>query len=177
MRIFHSLKARLVIGFGLTMLLIGTLTSAYLNHVLTDRLRTDKLHNLQGIAASVAALLSENLRERQREISLLAKSHDIQNDVADSRQLQGAFNQIQQSFPQYAWIGYADISGKVLASTNGLLVKSNVAARPWFIEGKKGPFIGDLHEALLLKQYLSPSADGEPPRFIDFAVPVLRPKG
>jgi PAS domain S-box-containing protein len=64
----------------------------------------------------------------------------------------------------------------VLASNNNLLIGANVSARPWFREGLRGGFVGDVHEALLLAKLLPPQA-GEPRRFVDVAFPFADAAG
>lgn len=60
------------------------------------------------------------------------------------------------AFPRYAWIGFARPDGTVETATGHLLEGQSVAERPWFKAALKGPFVGDLHEALLLNRLLRP---------------------
>ena len=92
-----------------------------------------------------------------------------QNDRAALRL---SLEQLQSSFTDFAWIGYADVNGVVVASTRGILEGASVAARPWFAKGLQGPSIGDVHEALLLADLLEKRTDGEPYRFVDISLPV-----
>lgn len=57
---------------------------------------------------------------------------------------------LQQSFPDYTWIGIAGLDGKVFAATDGLLEHADVSKRPWFSEGIKGLHTSDYHPAVLL---------------------------
>lgn len=173
----QTFKKRLAKLFGLTTLAIGLPTYIYVDQVYTQRLRDDKLEGLHSLAVSVAAVLSENLKERQREISLLAEAPYLKNGPIDAPQLEHVLDRLKETYPNYAWIGYADVSGKVLASTNGLLVKADVSTRPWFIQGQTGQYVGDLHEALLLSKHLPAPADGRAIRFIDFTAPVVGADG
>ncbi|MBB95210.1 MAG: hypothetical protein CML68_11500 [Rhodobacteraceae bacterium] len=75
-----------------------------------------------------------------------------------------------------SWIGYADASGTVRAAADGLLVGADVGQRPWFRNGLKSGFAGDVHDAVLLAQKLQPDG-GDPLRFIDLALPVRNPAG
>jgi len=75
-----------------------------------------------------------------------------------------------------SWVGYADLEGKVIASTNNLLLGENVGERPWFRGGLNGGFAGDVHDALLLAKLLGGNPD-EPLRFIDLAQPVSSASG
>ncbi|WP_138469519.1 cache domain-containing protein [Poseidonocella sp. HB161398] len=75
-----------------------------------------------------------------------------------------------------SWIGFAGVDGKVIAASDGLLAGADVSQRPWFRNGLRSGFAGDLHEAVLLAQKLRPEG-GDPLRFIDLALPVRTPAG
>jgi HAMP domain-containing protein len=69
-----------------------------------------------------------------------------------------------------SWLGVADVSGKVIAASEGTLEGEDVSQRLWFRRGLAGPFAGDVHEPALLAKPRGP--DNEPLRFIDFAAPT-----
>lgn len=75
------------------------------------------------------------------------------------------------------WVGFAAVDGTVLAASNGMLEGADVSTRPWFMRGLQGAFAGDVHDAVLLANLLGPNEIGEPPRFIDYALPVTAPDG
>jgi len=74
-----------------------------------------------------------------------------------------------------SWIGLAGTDGIVRQATGDLLVGQDVSARPWFQNGLREPFAGDLHEAVLLAQLVETGE--EMPRFIDLALPVTDAAG
>ena len=82
---------------------------------------------------------------------------------------------LQQTFPDYAWIGLADVDGKVIASTRGLLEGNDVSARPWFQVGQEGVRATDYHPALLLEKLMPHGSD--PWRFVDVSTPVFSQEG
>ena len=82
---------------------------------------------------------------------------------------------LQKTFPDYAWIGLADPDGRVYAGTQGMLEGVDVAERPWFKGGQQQLYAGDFHPATLLGKKLPYSAD--PWRFVDAATPVHRSDG
>jgi diguanylate cyclase (GGDEF)-like protein len=82
---------------------------------------------------------------------------------------------LQASFPDYAWIGIAHLDGKVFASTRGLLQHADVSARPWFRLAQKEVRADDYHPAVMLGKLLPATPD--PWRFIDVAGPVLDEDG
>ena len=56
--------------------------------------------------------------------------------------------------------------------TGNLLLGQNVSQRPWFNAGKKGPYVGDAHDAVLLDKHLREPGSKVPLRFMDYASPV-----
>lgn len=106
MRIFQTLKARLILVFGLVMLIVWLLATVFVDRLVVDKMRQEKFASLQSYATSVSAVISENLRERQREINLLAKAPFLRSGSINAVQLQTVLDELKSSYPQYAWIGY-----------------------------------------------------------------------
>lgn len=132
--------------------------------------------SLTRAAARMAVALDANLSERAHNVALLASLPLIQSGQNQAA-MRETFDVLQSRQEAFAWIGRLDNEGKILAASGGLLQGQSGAQRPIFIEGRKGPFIGDVHEALLLAKLLPAPSDGEPLRFIDIARPVVRPDG
>jgi diguanylate cyclase (GGDEF)-like protein len=128
---------------------------------------------LRLLAQTMASRLDRQMFERHREIVNLANLAPLTDVWRDRPGEIGTFlDQMQDSLPSYAWIGYAAADGTVRAATRRMLEGASVAARPWFIEGLKGPTVQDVHEAKLLAK-LVPQAEGDDPfRLVDVAAPV-----
>ncbi len=114
--------------------------------------------------------LDRGMAERHAEIMALADS-ELLRSLADPRLVRDALQTLQRKAPLCTWIGVAAHDGHVLAATGGLLEGQNVSSRPWFQAGARGPFAGDVHNAVLLERLLPPQA--EPWRFVDLAAPVV----
>lgn len=84
---------------------------------------------------------------------------------------------VQAQFPEFAWLGVADLHGRVMTATGGILQGESVAQRPWFAAAQAGPHLGDVHKAVLLEKYLPRAADGQPLRFVDVAAPIRLENG
>ncbi len=84
---------------------------------------------------------------------------------------------IQRSIPEYAWIGYANADGLIVASGNHVLEGHSVVDRDWYREGRQQARTVDLHDAKLLAASLPVRDDGQPWRFIDVTAPVIRRDG
>ncbi|WP_053006906.1 diguanylate cyclase [Chromobacterium subtsugae] len=109
---------------------------------------------------------------------MLAQTPTYVSAPLDGDELRQSLERTKQTYRYYAWIGVADTQGKVRSSTGGMLLGQSVAKRPWFIQGRHAPFVGDIHQAVLLAKLL-PSAklQGEPLRFVDFASPLYDASG
>ena len=167
-----SLKNRLTLMFASLSLLIWLPLYFYIEHFYAGQLVENRRKSLQALASAVATVVSENLHERQRNIAILATSVQQYIDQPEGiSKLGELLDQLKTSYDYYSWIGFADTQGMVQAANSQLLVGQNVQQRPWYQQGLKGSFVGDLHEAVLLSKLL-PNPDKAPIRFIDFALPV-----
>lgn len=180
-QLFSSLRIRLTLLFGTLAFLIGTAVSLYINYFVSLRMTETKGDSIQMLARTIAMSISENLRERQREVGLLAQSPLLMKAPLDSAELRKNLDRTKNTYRHYAWIGVTDAQGKVQASSERLLEGESVAARPWFINGVKATYFGDVHDAVLLSKYLlagqATQPNQEPLRFVDFAAPIFDEQG
>lgn len=142
--------------------------------ILTGSLLSD--HLVQGLevkASHIIERLDRELYERWRDMQVLALTKTFTNPDVSVDIQRDMLNNVQDNYDYYAWIGFVTPDGVVRAATRGLLEGEVVDGRPWFIEGIKGIFFGDLHEAVLLQDQLSPGGL-ETLRFLDVAAPVYR---
>eukprot|EP01036_Dinobryon_divergens_P009123 gene9123-12199_t len=132
---------------------------------------------LQDLARSVGAVLGEGMDTRYREIRRLAQGDlfPFATRLVEVSDL--TIDRVAAQWQHYSWVGVARPDGQVVASTRHLLVGASVAERPWFKEGLKGGYTGDVHKAKLLAGLLPPASDGDPVRFIDFSAPLTDPTG
>ncbi len=118
--------------------------------------------------------LDRGMAYRHEELRILSGLQDMQPGSPPA-QRRALLERVQQSFPRYAWIGYADRDGRVEAATGALLEGQDVSGRPWYQGGLQGAFVGDVHPALLLEKLLPQQQ--EPWRFVDIAMPIRDPDG
>ncbi|WP_375463694.1 ATP-binding protein [uncultured Methylobacterium sp.] len=153
-----------------------TLCGAWVAQRLTgERLKAQIGTEMAAVADQVRNVLDRSMYARWRDIHILATAAQTAAPTPDARRVW--LDAMRQTFPAYAWIGFADRDGVVTASTGRVLEGATVQARPWFQAGLKAPFAGDVHAALLLEKYLPPTADGAPWRFVDVAAPVRDSEG
>lgn len=172
----RTLRTQIVLLFGGLSFLIGLPTYWYINNKHRTQQIESKQERLAGIARTSATVLSENLAERIREIILLTHNPLYRDSDLDDDKLRLNMENIRDSYVQYSWIGMADPNGRVLTATSKHLEGVDVSKRPWFQAALNGPYIGDVHEALLLAKLLANPSD-QPIRFIDFSAPIYSNSG
>ncbi|MGF1619342.1 MAG: cache domain-containing protein [Rhodomicrobiaceae bacterium] len=161
-----KLATRLIIG-ALVLLIAPALAAGVLfSQKLKNELNDMVLAQMIDRTEMAREQLTGRLDQLWHEVKVLS----TQVQTGNPEQLRERLTLLSQVDNRFNWLGFADVSGRVIASSNGMLEDANVAQRPWFARGLEAPFAGDVHEAVLLKNLL-PMRD-EPYRFIDFSAPV-----
>ncbi|WP_374580810.1 PAS domain S-box protein [Pseudoduganella sp.] len=177
-----SLRQRIGLGSLLSLLLAASsllltaLLVVVLGVVVTDELKRTIGQGLAQRARHAAGQLDATMFERYREVQLLARRAEFtatQHGPAQRRQI---LEELQRTYPLYAWIGLTDNAGKVLVSTGGLLEGVDVSARDWWHDAPKGVYVHDVHAAKLLARLL-PASGSAPMRFVDLAFPYYDAAG
>ncbi|MDY6781655.1 MAG: EAL domain-containing protein [Cyanobacteriota bacterium] len=169
-----SVRLSLLSG-GITLLLaviLGTMAG-----VLAERRIEQEIgRELEHLADRMSDRLTQSMFERYREIQIISQLKPFHNPQTPVAEQQALLEKLQDTYPDYSWIGFADPQGIVRVSTRQLLAGKSVAERPWFINSQNQPYVGDVHEAALLaKLLLNPTQD--PLRFVDIAAPVFDEQG
>ncbi|MDD2899139.1 MAG: EAL domain-containing protein, partial [Desulfuromonadaceae bacterium] len=174
----HSLKLRLTVIIGALALFTTLMLSNLVGRYARQQIESDKGSLLREVAVQMANRLNQDMNSRAQEIQFLAALQQMRNSSTPPIEKQRLFEQVQRSYPHYAWIGMTDTAGKVDASTDGLLVGKDVSKREWFIEGKKRLHFVNAHDAFLLaKMVPKPRWDDLPLRLIDVSTPVYDNSG
>ena len=166
-----SIGVKLSILIAILSFIIAMTLGKYANNLFTKELEIKTFNSLENLSTHIAEVLDREMLERYKEIRF-ASVMDILSDEKTTIEEKRAFlNQIKLNQKHHEWIGFALPDGTVQVGTNGYLEGKNVKARPWFPGGLNGPYIGDVHDALLLAKLL-PNTSGEAIYFTDIAFPV-----
>ncbi len=174
-----SLRMLLSGMFALILLLLIGLFSFLIELIATNHVQMDTRSQLTELATTMADRLDRTLFERFREVDLIATTHDLlRNPAADVAQQRTLLETIQQSYPDYAWIGLMDRSGKVLVATQGTLEGKDVSADSWFQKGLKAPTIEDTDDPNTShSSILNPQTKQAPLILANLAAPILAKDG
>src|SRR5262249_1370637 len=131
-----------------------TLALSVILTIITGQISAQQLQRnigqtLADLSSSVVGQLDQMMFERWREIRLTAFQATILASNGNTNSARALLDQLKETYRYYAWIGWADPSGRVIAATDGYLEGESVASLPWFQNAltSKTPYIGDIHEA------------------------------
>tara|TARA_B100001105_G_scaffold88429_1_gene70213 strand:+ start:292 stop:2004 length:1713 start_codon:yes stop_codon:yes gene_type:complete len=175
----NSFRVRLALIMATLLALTTSSLSWVLGAAMSNHLAAEQGRALHNLARGVAAVMAEGMDTRLGEISRLAQGAVVTLVRPDGslRVTDQDLDRVAANRSHYSWIGVAHPDGEVVAATGHMLVGSSVAERPWFAQGLKTAYTGDVHKAKLLATLLPPATDGSPPRFIDFAAPLTDAQG
>ncbi len=171
-----SLTARAVYIVSGTAL-IFVLIVAWISGALLQRQLTKQLGSaFENLAFQVGDKLDRTVYERYRQLQFTASLPPFRTPSAPAAERQALIESLHDASTDYAWIGFADSTGVVQASSQHLFEQEKANGYGWFAGAQRGPYVGTLRaypefSALSVK----PGADA--PRFLDVAVPVATPNG
>lgn len=173
-----SLRARVALLVGGTALAFTFLLGNVTGRLCRRSLEASTGMMFEALAAQMSDKLDRTLYERYRTLHLAADLPVLrtpESTAADRRRL---IESVQIASPDFAWIGWADAQGRIVASTHRLFEGADASRRPWFLGAREFPHVGGLHEMPELTRALPAAEDGvSPTRFLDLAVPVLDADG
>lgn len=171
----QSLRSHYALLTVVLVCLLSLLLGSLISRDSSQRIREEIGRDLAESSYTMVDRLDRDMQSRASMLQVIG-SLDALRQPADGREVRRLLDELQGKFPTIAWIGFTDAQGQVLASSNGILEGASIAQRPVFLEGSKGLFIGDVHEAVLLAKLL-PNPTGEAMKFVDISLPVRDDSG
>jgi two-component sensor histidine kinase len=169
----HRLSLRLV--FAITIAGIGLLATAFVtvlaSRETSERVRRDIGADLAQLATHMADKLDRGMFERWRDIQVAASLDTMRDPTVSMDAKSVVIERLRSTYPEYAAVAFMSPDGQIRAATVPQMVGTSIAQREFFIEGSKAPFVGDVHDAILLAKILG-NDPADPPRFVDLAAPV-----
>lgn len=166
------MRTRLGLAIGSIAFILSILASLIVGHFVSEQVKVGVGHSLAQLAYQMTDKLDRGMFERYRDIQIISTLDTIRDSNSPISQQRTLLEKLQSTYTDYAWIGLADKLGIVQASTGKLLEGKDVSQRPWYVNGLKAAYVGDVHDAVKLAKLL-PNPTGEPLRFVDIAIPVI----
>ncbi|MDX8382409.1 MAG: ATP-binding protein [Ghiorsea sp.] len=173
---WHSLRANIAWGSAGIVLFLSLSLSYWAAMISTQQIEDQQGAAFERDAHNAAEMLDRGMFERFREMQVAAVLSDIQDPGVSIDTKRKVLERMQSSFNAYAWIGMCDAQGVGMVGTGEYLEGKSLSQRPWCKEGRTKPYVGDVHDALLLAKIL-PNPSGEEFYLVDVAAPVHAPDG
>jgi len=170
-----SLRNRFALLIALLVTGLSWMLGSLIGQDASQRIRDEVGRDLAEVSFMMVDRLDRDMQNRAAMLQVIGKLRALSqpDDITEIRVL---LDRLQTEFPSIAWIGYTDVKGTVLASSDGVLEGASIAPRPVFLQAQKQVFIGDVHEAVLLAKLL-PNPTGEAMKFVDISLPVFAADG
>lgn len=165
-----SLRTLFALNFAIIIIILIIIISTIISKRTTTEYKNEIGNSLSEISYLMSDKLDHYMWSRYSEVSLLSKLDDL-NKMEDKSKIRNLLEELKKNAPEYAWIGMLDSQGNVVTSTGGILEGENISGRPVYKQALKEPFIGDVHEAVLLSKLL-PNPTGEAMKFVDISIPI-----
>ena len=165
---------RTVLACAMGALAFGAVSAAGLlaSRAATERLRDGAAAELAQAARHIAETLDRGMFERWRDVQVSAAHPVLRDPAAPPDAKREVLRMLDRTYPDYALVFLIRPDGRIEVTSRGILEGVDVSRRDYFVGGRAGPFVGDVHEAILLAKFLGNRPNGEPPRFVDLAAPV-----
>lgn len=172
-----SFRTQLALTFGVLTFLVLVGASLFWGIWFTRLLQSSIQNELQARVHAASELIVAGLRDRSAEIIELSRTPELLQSASSLANLQSRMDNKRTLRSEYAWLGVAMPDGAVVAAAGKMLVGKDVTQRDWFKIGRSAPWMGDVHEAVLLSRLIPREKENEPLRFIDIAAPIQNGKG
>lgn len=172
-----SLNWRTVVSsaFVVIIIMLTVLLSSLIGKQSTKSLEVSIGSSLAEAANQLSDRLDHFVGSHAREVEMMSKLNAFQEPIVNE-EINGLLNQMKKSYPELTWLGYMDVKGNVISSTDNVLVNNTMSQQPVFQEGLKGLYSGEVHDEVLMSKLL-PNRTGEALQFIDVSVPVYGHQG
>ncbi|MCX6955212.1 MAG: hypothetical protein NTV51_23915, partial [Verrucomicrobia bacterium] len=132
--------------------------------------------SFENLAHQVGDKMERMLYERARQLQFTAALPPFRDPSTPVAERQTVLESLHDSAPDYAWVGFADARGTVLAASQHLFVGDSATDLPWFRGARQQFYVGSVRAFPELAAAV-PAVGADAPRFLEVAVPVNDGKG
>ena len=100
-------------------------------------------------AEQLVSTLDQAMGTRVQSLKTIAAIMGTDTNFRTQRAVRTVLNELQSTYPELEWIGFADTSGTIVAATKEKDERLNATTRPWFRRGLRAMWIGELSGELL----------------------------
>jgi signal transduction histidine kinase/ActR/RegA family two-component response regulator/HAMP domain-containing protein len=172
------LQTQIGLSLGGLILVLSLVLAVVLSSAAERQVLRISSENLENLSEQMARELSEGMDRFLVAVIDQTARHPFTAPNADVPEMRRALDQFVRNHPEFAYAAVVDVATtKVLAANGGIFEGGSAKGRPTFEQGKGGPYLGDVHDAVRLAELLPKPPGGETLRFLDVAAPILDASG
>lgn len=174
----RRLQTRVGLALGTLMFVLSLLLAAVLGKTAETHIAQLSAVNLENLSDHIAGELSEGMSQFSREVVNQTRHRVFEDRTSRPDEMRAALDRFKADNPEFAYVSIVDVAtARVLAAGGGIFEGGDARGRPTFEEGRKGPYLGDVHDAARLAELLPRPPTKEPLRFLDVAAPITDASG
>ncbi len=166
-----SLPARATLLFGGATLVLVLVVANLAGALLRGQIERQLGAAFETHASQVADKIDRALYERYRALQFAATLPAMRLPTATAAERHVLLEALHDASPDYAWIGFADPTGTVVAASQHLFEGQKFNETTWFRGARRQPHMGSVRAFPELAAAV-PAVGADAPRFLDLAVPV-----
>jgi diguanylate cyclase (GGDEF)-like protein len=167
-----SLRTQIATVFTALLVTTAVLLSLLLGDRTRKRIEADASLTLFVMTDNLARIIANDLHQISTEVLVIADASPLWVEGLNSERSRLTVSRLHAMRPDFAWVGMVDTRGIVRQASDGLLRGQDMGQEPWFREGSKGLYVGNVREIPALSSRLPAPNSGEPPRYLDFSAPI-----
>ena len=172
------LQNRIGLAVGALIIMLALGLAALLAEAARREILDLSATNLGTTSEQMGRELSDGMARFSDEIVTQTYRDKFRDANSTPTEMRAALDQFKQLNRDFSYVSVVDAaSGQVLAATGGIFEGGSARGRPVFEEGLKGPFLGDVHDAVRLAELMPQESSGEPLRFLDVSAPITDSSG
>lgn len=172
----RSLPARATLVGGGACLALVLLLAWSASTILQRQIERQLGPSFENLAHQVGDKLERTIYERYRQLQFTAGLAPFRTATTPAAERHAVLEALHDASPDYAWVGFADAKGNILAASQHLFENESANETAWFRGARRQPFVGTVHQLPELAAALPP-VGSTPSRFLDLAVPVTAANG
>jgi signal transduction histidine kinase/ActR/RegA family two-component response regulator len=168
-----SIHARLGVLFGALVLTISVSLAFLLSNAAEKQVVRQSGMNLEVLSRQLARELSTGMNAFVQAVVTQTYRDRFRDPDASPASMREALDEFARTNRSFSYVAIIDARSDVVVAANGGIFEGGLATgRPVLEKGRRGLFVGDVHDAVRLAELLPKPANGESLRFLDVSAPV-----
>lgn len=173
-----SIHARLGLVLGLLVLVVAVALALLLSKAAETQVVRQSGANLEVLSRQLARELSTGMDRFAQVVTTQTYRDRFRDPDATASSMREGVEEFVKTNGEFSYVAIVDATTDlVLAANGGLFEGRSLAGRPVLEEGRRGLFVGDVHDAVRLAELMPKPANGEALRFLDVAAPIRDENG